>query len=291
MADLAIRHERLRPLVFAVAYRMLGSVADAEDITQEVLLRLLRHTAPVDSPDAYAVTVTTRLAIDHLRSARVRRELYVGTWLPEPMVSSDESANPAAIAEQDETLSLAFLATLERLSPVERAVFLLREVFDYDYDTIAGVVARNPANCRQILARARAHVRENRPRFEVSPARRDELARRFFSACHGGDLAALESLLADDVTFYADGNGRPPAVVAPVVGCTPVARFLLGLFRHADRTGLEVQPRAVNGQPGARVLDGRGRLRAVFALHIADGAIRAVHTVVNPDKLRHLHGR
>lgn len=170
-------------------------------------------------------------------------------------------------------------------------MFLLREVFDYDYDTIAGVVARNPANCRQILARARAHVRENRPRFEVSPARRDELARRFFSACHGGDLAALESLLADDVTFYADGNGRPPAVVAPVVGCTPVARFLLGLFRHADRTGLEVQPRAVNGQPGARVLDGRGRLRAVFALHIADGAIRAVHTVVNPDKLRHLHGR
>jgi RNA polymerase sigma-70 factor (ECF subfamily) len=291
MTDVAFRHESLRPLMFSVAYRMLGSVADAEDITQEALLRMLRDTTPLDSPDAYAVTVTARLAIDHLRSARVRRERYVGTWLPEPLLSPDDSADPAAIAEQDETLSLAFLATLERLSPVERAVFLLREVFDYDYDTIATVVAKSPSNCRQILARARAHLHDCCPRFEVSPARRDELARRFFAACRGGDLTALEALLADDVTFYADGNGRPPAVVAPVVGRAQVARFLLGLFRHADRTGLDVQPQGVNGQPGARVLDGHARLLAVFALHIADGGVRSIHTVINPDKLRHLHGR
>jgi RNA polymerase sigma-70 factor (TIGR02957 family) len=292
MADLATSYTQLRPLMFAIAYRMVGSVVDAEDITQEALLRMHRDSTAVDSPDAYAATVTTRLAIDHLRSARVRREQYVGTWLPEPLLGMDDSDDPAAKTEHNESLSLAFLATMERLSPVERAVFLLREVFSYDYDMIAAIVDKSSSNCRQILARARAHLDAGHSRFEVSPARRDELARRFFAACRGGELAELEALLAHDVRFYADGNGKPPAVTQPVVGRARVARFLLGLFRLADRDDLLVRPRHVNGQPGACVFDEHGRLRAVFAVHIADAHgdpyVQAIHTIVNPDKLHHL---
>jgi RNA polymerase sigma-70 factor (TIGR02957 family) len=292
MADLATNHDQLRPLMFAIAYRMVGSVVDAEDITQEALLRMHRDTATVDSPDAYAATVTTRLAIDHLRSARVRREQYVGTWLPEPLLGMDDSTDPAVKTEHNESLSLAFLATMERLSPVERAVFLLREVFAYEYDMIAAIVDKSASNCRQILTRARTHLDAGRPRFEVSPARRDELARRFLAACRAGELAELETLLAHDVRFYADGNGKPPAVTQPVVGRTRVARFLLGLFRQADRDALVVQPRLVNGQPGACVVDGLAQLRAVFAIQVADTDgdphVQAIHTIVNPDKLRHL---
>ncbi|MFI5896227.1 RNA polymerase sigma-70 factor [Actinoplanes sp. NPDC051513] len=295
MTDQATSYAQLRPLMFAIAYRMVGSVVDAEDIAQEALLRMHRDTTTVESPDAYAATVTTRLAIDHLRSARVRREQYVGTWLPEPLLGTDESRDPAVRTEYDEHLSMAFLATLERLSPVERAVFLLREVFAYDYDMIAVVVGKTAANCRQILARARAHIDAGRPRFEVSPERRDELARRFLAACRAGELAELETLLAHDVRFYADGNGRPPAVTRPVIGRARVARFLLGLFRQAGRDALRVEPRLVNGQPGARVLDEHGRLRAVFAVQItgADGdpCVEAIHTIVSPEKLRHLQDR
>jgi RNA polymerase sigma-70 factor (ECF subfamily) len=296
MADLATNHDQLRPLMFAIAYRMVGSVVDAEDITQEALLRMHRDTATVDSPDAYAATVTTRLAIDHLRSARVRREQYVGTWLPEPLLGMDDSTDPAAVkTEHNESLSLAFLATMERLSPVERAVFLLREVFAYEYDMIAAIVDKSASNCRQILTRARTHLDAGRPRFEVSPARRDELARRFLAACRAGELAELETLLAHDVRFYADGDGKPPAVTQPVVGRTRVARFLLGLFRQADRDALVVQPRLVNGQPGACVVDGLAQLRAVFAIQVADTDgdphVQAIHTIVNPDKLRHLSDR
>jgi RNA polymerase sigma-70 factor (ECF subfamily) len=281
--------------MFAIAYRMVGSVVDAEDITQEALLRMHRDTTSVDSPDAYAATVTTRLAIDHLRSARVRREQYVGTWLPEPLLGMDDANDPAAKTEHNESLSLAFMATMERLSPVERAVFLLREVFAYEYDMIAAIVDKSASNCRQILTRARTHLDAGRPRFEVSPARRDELARRFLAACHAGELAELETLLAHDVRFYADGNGKPPAVTQPVVGRTRVARFLLGLFRQADRDALVVQPRLVNGQPGACVVDGLAQLRAVFAIQVADTDgdphVQAIHTIVNPDKLRHLSDR
>jgi RNA polymerase sigma-70 factor (ECF subfamily) len=294
MADLATSYAQLRPLMFAIAYRMVGNVVDAEDITQEALLRIHRDATTADSPDAYAATVTTRLAIDHLRSARVRRERYVGTWLPEPLLGMDDANDPAAKTERNESLSLAFLATLERLSPVERAVFLLREVFAYDYDMIAAIVDKTTSNCRQILARARTHLDAGRPRFEVSPARRDELARRFFAACRAGELTELETLLAHDVRFSADGNGKPPAVTQPVAGRSQVARFLLGLFRYAEREHLLVQPRPVNGQPGACVLDEDGEVRAVFAVHIADTQgdpyIQAIHTIVNPDKLHHLRG-
>ncbi|WP_433379954.1 RNA polymerase sigma-70 factor [Actinoplanes sp. CA-142083] len=292
MADLATSYSQLRPLMFAIAYRMVGSVADAEDITQEALLRMHRDTTVVDTPDAYATTVTTRLAIDHLRSARVRRERYVGTWLPEPLLGVDDSGDPAVRTELNESLSLAFMATMERLSPVERAVFLLREVFAYDYDMIATVVGKTGSNCRQILARSRAHLDAGLPRFEVPRARRDELARRFFAACHAGDLAELEALLARDVRFHADGNGKPPAVTQPVIGRDRVARFLLGLFRLAERDNLLVRPQYVNGQPGACVLDENAQLRAVFALQVADTdgepRIETIHTVINPDKLRHL---
>jgi RNA polymerase sigma-70 factor (ECF subfamily) len=212
----------------------------------------------------------------------------VGTWLPEPLLTQDQAADPASRAELTQTLSTAFLVVLERLSPVERAVFLLREVFEYDYDTVAAAVGRTSQNCRQILARARAHLQADRPRFEVSTKQRDALAQRFFAACRDGDLSGLERLLAADVVFDADGAGRPPAITRPVTGRAQVARFLLGLLRYATATGLRLEPIEVNGQPGARVLDRHSRLEAVLALHIVDGHVQTIHNIINPDKLRHL---
>ena len=285
----AERHDELRPLMFSIAYRMVGSVAEAEDIVQEAFLRI--HQAQpdeLDSPDAYAATVTTRLAIDHLRSARFRREQYVGTWLPEPLLTGDE-ADPAWQVERDDTLSMAFLVLLESLSPVERAVFLLREVFSYDYSRIAVIVAKSEVNCRQILARARQHIDERRPRFEVSRHRRDELAGRFLAACRTGDTEALEQLLAEDVTFYGDGGGKAPAIAVPATGRTRVARFLQGLVRQLAPLGGKLEPIDVNGQPGVRFVDAYGRLGAVLELTITDdGRISELRNVLNPDKLRHL---
>lgn len=288
MTDVAARYDELRRLMFSIAYRMLGSVAEAEDITQEAFLRMHRDTTGARSPEAYAATVTTRLAIDHLRSARVRRERYVGSWLPEPLVTTGGEFDPAARAEMADSLSLAFLAVLERLSPVQRAVFLLREVFEYGYDEIALIVGKTPQNCRQILVRARAHVEEARPRFAVTPQQRDLLVERFFAACRDGDVAGLERLLAEDVKFHGDGGGKAPAVRKPVTGRVQVARFLLGLVRQARTNRLAIEPVPVNGQPGAWVRDEQGQILSVFALDIAGDCIRAVHNVLNPDKLRHL---
>jgi RNA polymerase sigma-70 factor (ECF subfamily) len=288
MTDLAARHDELRPLMFSIAYRMLGSVAEAEDITQEAFLRMHRQGDSIDSADAYAVTVTTRLAIDQLRSARARRERYVGTWLPEPLLTTGEDADPAARAETTDSLSTAFLVLLEALSPAERAVFLLREVFQYDYDQVASIVGRTATNCRQIMARARAHIDANRPRFEVSAQRRDALAERFFAACQDGDLAGLERLLAADVVFYGDGGGKAPAVKRPVRGRVQVARFLRGLTRQTVTYRLRVEPVRVNGQPGARIMDQAGVVLSVLSLRIADGQVQELHNVLNPDKLRHL---
>lgn len=288
MTDVVARHHELRPLVFSIAYRMLGSVAEAEDITQEAFLRMHRDATTAKSPEAYAATVTTRLAIDYLRSARVRRERYVGSWLPEPLLTTGQEFDPAARAELADSLSLAFLAVLERLGPVERAVFLLREVFEYDYDEISSIVGKTAQNCRQILVRARAHVEEARPRFDVSAEQRDVLAERFFAACRDGDVAGLERLLAEDVQFHGDGGGKAPAVRKPVTGRIQVARFLLGLVRQARANRLAIDPAWVNGQPGAQVRDEHGRVLSVFALDIAGEHVRAVHNVLNPDKLRHL---
>jgi RNA polymerase sigma-70 factor (TIGR02957 family) len=283
----AERHDELRPLMFSIAYRMLGSVAEAEDVVQDAFVRMVdAPPAEVRSPEAYASTVTTRLAIDHLRSARVRRERYVGSWLPEPLVTA--AADPAVRAELADTLSMAFLVMLESLSPVERAVFLLREVFGYDYDRIAPIVDKSEANCRQIFARARQRIADRRPRFEASRERRDELAQRFHAACETGDTTALEQLLADDVTVYADGGGKAAVVPQPVHGGLRVARFLLGIMRQLQARSGRLEPTEVNGQPGFRLVDAAGRLGAVMELTIADGRVQEVRNVLNPDKLGHL---
>jgi RNA polymerase sigma-70 factor (ECF subfamily) len=283
--------EQLRPAAMAVAYRMLGSVAEAEDVVQEALLRLHREQASgatVAAPRAYLATVVTRLSIDQLRAARVRRERYVGEWLPEPYVAGAE-ADPAAHAELSESLSVAFLVLLERLSPEQRAAFLLREVFDYPYAEVARIVGTSEVNARQLVARARRHVAARRPRFEASPQRREELARRFLSAAEEGDLAALEALLSQDVALHGDGGGRVPALSRPVSGRARVARTLLAWRRAAQRAGgFALRPVEVNGQPGALLLDGAGVLRGVWALEIAGGQITALSSVVNPEKLRHL---
>jgi RNA polymerase sigma-70 factor (TIGR02957 family) len=283
--------EELRPAAFAIAYRMLGSVSEAEDVVQEAFLRLhrmLREGERVESPRAYLSTVVTRLCIDQLRSARARRERYVGEWLPEPLLASDE-ADPARHAEVADSLSLAFLVLLESLSPEQRAAFLLREVFDYPYDQIARIVGKSEDNTRQLVTRARRQVQEGRPRFEASRERREVLARRFFAAAVDGELEALEELLAHDVVLHGDGGGKAPALAHPVHGRAKVARTLLAWFRAAARIGgVSLQAAEVNGQPGALLLDPQGRLVTVLAVDVADGQVQAIRSIVNPDKLRHL---
>ena len=279
-----------RPLLFSIAYRMLGSVADAEDIVQESFLRLHRarqEGVTVESPKAYLAAVTTRLAIDQLRSARARRESYVGQWLPEPVVEEKEPAM-AQHAEMAESLSMAFLLILETLSPVERAVFLLREVFDYGYDEIGEMVGKTEDNCRQVFARAKKHIDAGKPRFEPSPDKREELAQRFLAACQEGNLDGLVGLLAADAVFYGDGGGKATAVAHPLLGRDRVARFLAGLFTKGRTLGVRVRSVTVNAQPGAMFFDAEDRLISVFALDIAGGAVQAIRSVINPDKLRHL---
>ncbi len=277
----------LRPLLFSIAYRMLGSVGDAEDTVQEAFLRYHATEATVDSPKAFLTAVTTRLCIDYLRSARVRRETYVGQWLPEPLLTSGD--DPAGAAAEADSLSMAFLLVLERLSPVERAVFLLRDVFDYEFADIARIVGKSQANARQLAVRARRHVSENRPRFEASAAKRDELASRFLNALLDGDLGALEQVLAADVVVTGDSGGVAPNWPRPIVGREKVARLLLGLAAQiASVAGVQLEGTLVNGQPGAVVRDGAGNLVNVFEFEIADGVVRAIRSVIARDKLRHL---
>ena len=281
-------YREVRPHLFSIAYRMVGSVSEAEDIVQEAYLRFERAVqggARVDAPRGYLVSIATRLAIDHLRSARLRRESYVGTWLPEPVLAQP---NPGDRAEVVDTLSMAFLVLLETLSPVERAVFLLREVFGYGYDEIADIVDRSEPNCRQIFARARGHVEAGRPRFTTSPEQRDAIVRSFLAACDEGDVDGLVRLLADDVTFYGDGGGKAASVPRPVHGRDRVGRLLKTLLDRARHLDLQLSPATVNGQPGVLAWDGHGRLVNVVALDIRDGAIVAFWATANPDKLRHL---
>jgi RNA polymerase sigma-70 factor (ECF subfamily) len=284
-------YEELRPLMFSIAYRMLGSATDAEDIVQEAFLRYHRESSRgvvVENPKAYLSAVTTRLSIDHLRSARVRRESYVGTWLPEPVLTDTES-DAARHAETADSLSLGFLVLLESLTPVERAVFLLRDVFDYGYDEIAGVVGKSEDNCRQIAVRARRQVQAAKPRFEASRKRREELSRRFFDAVREGDTDGLVGLLAADVVAYGDGGGKAPAFPRPVHGRDRVARLLLGATARGERLGVSGMRHAeINGQPGAVFLDPDGRLVAAVTLDIADDLVQALRAVSNPEKLRHL---
>jgi RNA polymerase sigma-70 factor (TIGR02957 family) len=283
--------DELRPGAFAIAYRMLGSVSEAEDLVQEALLRLYRAESEgerIESPRAYVSTVVTRLGIDQLRSARRRRETYVGEWLPEPLLTS-EAEDPARQAETADSLSMAFLVLLESLTPEQRAVFLLREVFDYGYDEIARIVGKSEANARQLAARARRHVDERRPRFEASKEQRERLADRFFAAVGDGDVEALEAMLAEDVGLYGDGGGKVPALARALYGASRVARTLTNWARQADRFGGASLRRAeVNGQPGVMIADAEGRLISVMTLDIQEGRVQGVRSVVNPDKLRHL---
>jgi RNA polymerase sigma-70 factor, ECF subfamily len=279
----------LRPLLFSIAYRMLSSVSEAEDVVQEAFLRYeraLAEGAAIESPKAFLSAVVTRLSIDQLRSARVRRETYVGEWLPEPLVTSDD--DPAAHAEEADSLSMAFLLLLERLSPVERAVFLLHDVFGYGYDEVAAIVGKSEANCRQLASRARRHIESGKPRFEASRKERDELAARFLAAVTDGDLESLVETLAADVVVYGDGGGKAPQWTAPIVGVERVARLFAGIGRQMREFGIRVEPRRVNGQPGAIFLDPEGRLTNVWSLDIVDGAVQTVRSVINPDKLQHL---
>ena len=291
MSDARETFERLRPLLFAIAYRMLASVSDAEDVLQEAYLRWRRAVddgVEIASLKAYLTTVVTRLAMDHLRSARARREEYVGLWLPEPLPTGTTSDDPLARAERAESLSMAFLLVLERLSPVERAAFLLHDVFGYGHDEIAAIVETTPANARQIASRARRRVQAERPRFDPSPEERERLAARFFAAVTSGDVEGLVQVLADDVVVYGDGGGKVPQWAAPIVGAERVARLFAGLGRQMGEVGVALERRTVNGQPAAVVVDPEGAVVAVWVLDVADGRVGAVRSVINPEKLGHL---
>ena len=284
-------YEELRPLLFSIAYRMVGSVSESEDLVQDAFLRFHREVSngtDIESPKAWLTTVTTRLAINHVQSARVRRETYVGTWLPEPLVTDGEG-DGARHAETADSLSLAFIVLLESLGPVERAVFLLRDVFDYGYDEIASVVGKSEDNCRQIAVRARRQIEAKKPRFEASREKREQLARRFFNAVAAGDEDGLVSLLAADVVAYVDGGGKAPALPRPVYGRDKVARLFQKIREAGGRLGV-VGMRAVevNGQPGALFLDPGGRPVVVVSLDISEGVVQTIRAVSNPDKLRHL---
>jgi RNA polymerase sigma factor (sigma-70 family) len=297
------QYTHYRPLMFSIAYRMTGSVSDAEDIVQEAFLRAAKdgkdgkdggRDAQVGSPKAYLATITTRLAIDHLRSARVRRESYVGTWLPEPLLAGAPvgpagEADPAELAETSDSLSMAFLVLLESLAPAERAVFLLREVFGYDYSEIAGTTGKTEAACRQTFARARRRIDEGRPRFETSRAEGDEITALFLAAAGGGDINSLLERLAPDVVFYGDSGGKGETTfIAPVIGRDQVGQVIRFSFERTLELGASLRAAWVNGQPGVLVRDADGDLIAVIVLDVLGGQVLAIRTIANPEKLRHL---
>ena len=291
MTDREALLDELRPVAFAIAYQMLGSVSEAEDVVQEALLRVhqaLDAGEQIASPRAFVATVTTRLAINVLRSARVRRERYIGEWLPEPIIT-DGHDDPARHAEAADSLSLAMLVLLESLSPEQRAVLLLHDMFGYGYPEVAAIVGKSEDNARQLATRARRHVAQRRPRFQTSREQRDELAERFFAAAEQGDLAGLEALLTHDVELTADGGGKVPALARSLRGRSRVARPLInGLRQVARLPGVSWRPVEVNGGPGALFLDTQQRLIGVLALDIAGGQITSISSIVNPDKLTHL---
>jgi RNA polymerase sigma-70 factor (ECF subfamily) len=271
--------DRHRPLLFSIAYRMLGSVMDAEDVVQEAFLRWQRAPrTEVRSPKAYLSAVVTRLCIDQLRSAKARREEYVGPWLPEPLPTEPDAA------VIDESLSMAFLVLLESLNPTERAVFLLREVFDYDYEEISRLVGKSEANCRQIARRARDSVAARRPRFESSPEQEERLMASFLEASLDGDMEGLVSVLSEDVTLWSDGGGKTRAAMNPIHGADRVSRFIFGILREAP-PGLVVRRTRVNGRPGIIGYFADGRPQSVTTFEVAGGRIRAIRIVVNPEKL------
>lgn len=281
---------RHRPLLFSVAYRMIGLATDAEDLVQETYLRWQAATAAgevVASPKSWLTAVLTRLCIDHLRSARVRREEYVGPWLPEPLIT-ETGPDPAESVALTESLTLAFLVVLESLTPVERAVFLLHDIFAYDFAEIAGIVGKSEANCRQLARRAREHIAERRPRRQAPPEERERLTARFLAACQGDDLPALVATLAEDIVLRSDGGGKAHAARRPLHGSDAVGRFFLGIIRKAP-PGTTYRVAEVNGQPGI-IAQHDGRPVSVVALDIAEGRVRSIAIVANPDKLGSVPG-
>jgi RNA polymerase sigma-70 factor (ECF subfamily) len=279
--------EALRPLLFAIAYRILGSVSEAEDAVQETWLRYAASPTPPTSTKAFLAAVVTRVSIDVLRSARVRREKYVGQWFPEPLLT-DPYEDPARSAELADSVSMAALLLLERLSPLERAVFVLREVFGFSFPEVASAVERSEAACRQLAVRARRHMDAGRPRFEADRRDRDELAARFFDALREGDLDGLRALLAADVQMIGDGGGKAPAFARSIIGADKVARLLASNFPWLVRIGVALEPHKVNGQPGAIFRDRDNMVVATLTLDILDRQIQTIRAVINPDKLRHV---
>jgi RNA polymerase sigma-70 factor (ECF subfamily) len=273
--------------VFGIAYRMLGSVSEAEEVVQDAFVRF-GGVEPdlVREPGALLTTIATRLSIDRLKSARGERESYVGAWLPEPLLVDETDV--AGEAERADSISMAFLVLLESLSPLERAVFLLREAFDYGYAEIAEIVEKTPENCRQIALRARRAVEERRPRFEASRAERQEIVARFFAAAEEGDSEELLGLLSADAVLYGDGGGKAPALAKPLHGRERVAKAIAGFVRTGTAFGARAEPVWVNGQPGMRFLDPDGALINVVAVDVLDGQVQALRSVVNPEKLGHL---
>ncbi|MPV37267.1 RNA polymerase sigma-70 factor [Georgenia subflava] len=279
--------EDLRPLLFAIAYRILGSVSEAEDAVQETWLRFDASPTRPSSVKAFLSAVVTRISIDVLRSARVRRERYVGQWLPEPLVS-DPYQDPARSAELADSVSMAALLLLERLSPLERAVFVLREVFGFGFAEVASAVGRSEAACRQLAVRARRHMEAGRPRFEADRRAQEELTARFFDALREGDVDSLRELLAADVQMVGDSGGKAPQWSESVAGVEKVARLLAALAPSFATIGGVVEPHVVNGQPGAIFRDRDGKVVNTWALDILEGRIQTISTVINPDKLGHL---
>ncbi|WP_066371021.1 RNA polymerase sigma-70 factor [Herbidospora mongoliensis] len=279
--------EQLRPLLFSIAYRVLGSVGEAEDAVQETWLRFAALGPAPDSAKAFLSTTVTRISIDVLRSARVRRETYAGAWLPEPLLE-DPYQDPARSAELADSVSMAALLLLERLSPLERAVFVLREVFGFGFDDIAEAVGRSQGACRQLVVRARRHMEAGRPRFAALREEREHLASRFFAALREGDVAALRELLAADVSMVGDGGGKAPQLARTLVGAGNVARLLAAVFPPMTRAEVTFEPREVNGQPGAIFHDRDGRILHVLTLDISEGRIQTIRSVINPDKLGHM---
>jgi RNA polymerase sigma-70 factor (ECF subfamily) len=279
--------EQLRPLLFAIAYRILGSVSEAEDAVQETWLRYQGSPTEPRSPKAFLSAVVTRISIDVLRSARSRREAYVGPWFPEPLLT-DPYEDPERSAELADSVSMAALLLLERLSPLERAVFVLREVFAFGFPEIASAVGRSEAACRQLAVRARSHMDAGRPRFEADRRERAELADRFFEAFRDGDVDGLRELLTADVQLVGDGGGKAPQLARAVIGAANVSRLLAALVAPMVRIGVTFEPHEINGQPGAIFRDRDDKVVFTWTLEILDGQIQTIRSLINPDKLRHL---
>jgi RNA polymerase sigma-70 factor (ECF subfamily) len=279
--------QELRPLLFSIAYRILGSVGEAEDAVQETWLRFDGSATRPTSTKGFLSATVTRISIDVLRSARVRREEYVGPWFPEPLLN-DPYQDPARAVELADSVSMAALLLLERLSPLERAVFVLREVFAFEFDEVAAAVGRSEAACRQLLVRARRHMETGRARFSADRQERQELARRFFDALQHGDVDGLQDLLAADVQLVGDGGGKAPQLAKALVGALNVARVLGTVFPLLARIDVTFEPCEINGQPGAILRDRDGKILHVMAVDVLDGRIQTIRAVINPDKLGHL---